>query len=268
MRVIGVDFSGAGSYESVGKTWIARGELDGDGVLTIESCQPISREGLTGELEGLAEPAVVGMDFPFSVPEVFARCWKPSAREMPDLWVKAACMEWNNRDELRNKLHTDKFAGLKRDSDPSGAIAPLNIRMVQMTFRGMQMLNRLWERPEIRVLPLQLGPEQDSVILLEVMPGATIRSLVGRNLHKSYKNGNGWMESRLEILAKLPEQVRRLTFSGLTERRELCLGNDDAMDAIIAAVTAALWQIDTPPERNYLDYPDSSLAGWMYVPRG
>lgn len=274
-KIIGIDFSGAGSNNSVGKTWIAQGELVGN-VLAIESCRPISRDCLIHKLESLKPPAVAAMDFPFSLPEIFARCWKPSAREMPDLWVKAACMEWNTRDKLRKELQTNKFAGLKRDSDPSEAISPLNIRMVQMTFRGMRMLHRLslnaksadkplWIPP---LLPCKLGADHH-ITLLEVMPGATVRSLVSDGHRRGYKGGKNWMNLRLEILDKLPKQAGKcgLSLSGVTERAELCLGNDDAMDAIVAAITAALWQLKIPAEKKYSDYPESSLVGWMYVPK-
>ena len=277
MRIIGVDFSGAGSDDSVGKTWMAQGWLDGN-ILTIKSCCPISRRALTDELAGLTEPAVVAMDFPFSVPAEFAEFWQPDARQMPALWEAAAGMDIGAFTKQRDSFAKDRKSGKKepkRPCDPSEGISPLNIRMRSMTLAGMQMLHRLWRRFEdgeinrpLRIPPLHPDPEQDSITLLEVMPGASVRSLVSENHRKGYKGDGDWVRWRLEILDELPDQAWKwgLRLPVINERTELCLANDDAMDAIIAAVTAALWKIRVPAETDGSNCPRASLVGWMYVP--
>lgn len=313
MRIIGVDFSGA--EREVGKTWVARGELVGN-VLTIENCQPISRADLTNELAGLREPAVVGMDFPFSVPEVFAKHWKGAIASrcgsvvfdsMPNLWAAAAGMKWENLKNLQGQLQIDKFAKRdkrprelkypKRASDPSEALSPLNIRMVQMTFRGMQMLNRLKERPEIRVPPLHPDPEQDFITLLEIMPGATLRSF--GLPYTGYKNTPGITpeqreqrrEMRRYILNELPGGARPVAVdlrvpvgrchqrcqaaprgANLLPLYAICHHHDDALDAVVAAIAAALWAI--PETREHFIRPPEPIAptvrleGWLYTPGG
>lgn len=283
MRIIGVDFSGAGTDNHVGNTWLAQGRLEGN-TLTIESCRPISRLALTNELAGLTEPAVVGMDFPFSVPVEFADHWQREIDTdfgtMPDLWAAADGIgKLRKFKKMRKRFTKDRKAGEKepkRPCDPSEGISPLNIRMRAMTLAGMQMLHRLWHRYEageinrpLRILPLHPDPEPDSITLLEVMPGASVRSLVGEAHRTGYKGKGDWSQWRLEILDELPEQVWKwgLRLSGVSERTELCLGNDDAMDAIVAAVTAALWKIRVPAEKDSSKCPRASLVGWMYVPQ-
>lgn len=308
MRVIGVDFSGA--EPEVGKTWIARGELVGN-VLTIENCQPISRAdltnelaGLTNELAGLREPAVVGMDFPFSVPVEFANFWQQrdvlaAGWEMPNLWAAAAGIELEEFRNLRDGF-VPQHGEPRRVGDPPEALSPLNIRMLPMTFRGMQMLHHLWGWPEeIQVPPLHPDPERDSVTLLEVMPGATLRSF--GLPHTGYKDTSGITQEQREqrremrryILDELPGgampvevdlrvetdrpchrgqcQVIRNN-ANRTNLYDICRHHDDALDAVVAAIAAALWAM--PETREHFIRPSEPIAptvrleGWLYTPGG
>ena len=318
MRVIGVDFSGAGSDTHVGKTWIARGELVGN-VLTIESCCPISRAALTGELAGLPEPAVVGMDFPFSVPKKFACCWAadigtnvgttPAFKAMPDLWaattntdwasaankkrskdsnakqVPVAKVEWMAFRGLRDEFCKEHGA-LKRKYDPDGSYSPLkwdgNPNMVPMTFWGMRMLNALYPGPDgkpIWVPPLQCPQPKPHITFLEVMPGKTIGKLVGEEYSKGYKGGKNCWQNRKDILDKLPgcsePGCSEIEVTIPDEIRGMCRANDDALDAVIAAITAALWDKDRsvktlfcyPPEPGQPNYDKVQLEGWLYAPK-
>lgn len=278
MRIMGVDFSGAGSDNAVGKTWLAQGQLDGN-ILNLEALENprrISRTALTNELAGLTEPAVVGMDFPFSVPVEFANHWQPNAQAMPDLWRAAAAMDLAGFTNMR-----DGFVGIRgmepiRPCDPPESISPLNIRMRPMTLAGMQMLHRLRKKSEagktnkpVRVLPLHPNPDRDSLILLEVMPGATLSSL--GLPHTGYKDTQRQRDQRREmreyILGQLPQRTNPLTPNLPGEAYEVCLNNDDALDAVIAAITAALWSIGVPAQREPAGCPDAELVGWMYVPQ-
>ena len=85
MNVIGVDFSGDKRDH---KTWVAQWEAHGDN-LTLTECRSMSRKQLTRLLADYKEPVIVAMDFPFSVPRSFARCWRPEATEMHHLWKAA-----------------------------------------------------------------------------------------------------------------------------------------------------------------------------------
>ena len=151
MQILGVDFSGAQTDRN---TWLARGSLWGN-TLSLESCRPVSRAELTDELAKCAGPTVAALDFPFSVPREFARFWQPEKapifetlifETMPDLWAAAAGMDWNDFSALRDAF-VARYGELKRSCDPPESYSCLhrvNPNMVPMTFRGMQMLHRLW----------------------------------------------------------------------------------------------------------------------------
>ena len=81
MEIGGVDFSGAKSDD---RTWAARGVLDRRG-LTLHECRPLRRAELAEMLASLPGGSVAALDFPFSVPQAFARFWQPGATRMPDL---------------------------------------------------------------------------------------------------------------------------------------------------------------------------------------
>ena len=288
IKIMGVDFSGAGSDNAVGNTWLAEGTLNLN-VLTIKSCCPISRVCLTNKLAGLSAPVVAAMDFPFSVPVEFARFWRGddvvnTGWGMPDLWASAAEMKWDKFESLRRKLRLDEFKGEpKRDCDPPESYSPLHYappNMVPMTFRGMQMLHRLWSHSTINPVlvpplpkPSRLGAEHRTK-LLEVMPGATLRSFgLPFTEYKDTPGKRGQRkEMRRHILDELPQRANPLAVILPGDVYASCLNCDDALDSVVAAITAALWSIDwkrfvTPPEQGQPNYNRVLLEGWLYIPR-
>ena len=288
MRIIGVDFSGAQDQKK-SDTWLAQGRLEGS-VLTLETCHPIIRADLTDHLAALEGPAVVGMDFPFSVPVEFVHFCHiqipgifPDGGEMPGLWRAAGNTDWETFEGLA--LDFGERPLRRGDIGVPGAKSPLrrvNPDMLPMTFQGMQMLNRLRCRYEVggidrplRILPLHLAPERDSLTLLEVMPGATLRSLNLLPAHNGYKGGIRALENRQGILTTLPNQVVQLglNLAGLPDDlTQTCRANDDALDAVVAAITAALWAefpagFRHPPQPDHPGYQTALLEGWLYAPR-
>ncbi len=279
MRIIGVDFSGA---QTDRKTWVARGELDNN-VLTIESCDRIRRAALTDELAGLTEPAVVAMDFPFSVPAEFANHWQPNAQAMPDLWRAAAGMDFEGFATLRDDFVESLGMEPKRPYDPPESFSCLhnaNPNMVPMTFRGMAMLHDLWCRlPQGAIwVPPMPEPLGYNITLMEVMPGATLRSF--GLPHTGYKNTprltteqkKQRKDMRRHILDELPQRINPLTVNLTGDVYDRCLNDDDALDSVVAAITAALWAIDrerfiNPPEQDHPNYAQVRLEGWLYIPR-
>lgn len=301
MRVIGVDFSGA--EPEVGKTWIVEGALNGN-VLTLQSCHHIIRADLTRKLADLEKPAVVAMDFPFSVPRGFADFWCPSrvAQEglMPDVWATAARLKLRDFRTRRDTFVASRHWEPKRACDPLESFSCLHDTrpdMVPMTFWGMRMLNRLWQGTTASpvLVPPLLQPnrpdEKEPITLLEVMPGATLRSL---DLpYKGYKNGQRTDQRRQKILNELPVRARpvevnlrvdtdRPCHRGLcqvirnnanrTNLYDICRYHDDALDAVVAAIAAALWAI--PETREHFIRPPEPIAptvrleGWLYTPGG
>ena len=141
--------------------------------------------------------------------------------------------------------------------------------MLPMTYEGIRMLHR-WhhERPDRwHVPPLEpTGPSSQRVTLLELMPGAFLKS-VGLP-YKGYKKGRAALERRDEILGGLAE-ASGVGLPNLGRARMACRANDDCLDAVVAAVGAAAWARDTSrfhhPNRDEL--ADAALEGWIYVPR-
>ncbi len=245
MRIIGVDFSGA---EPDRNTWQAEGVLVGN-TLTIENCRRIRRAALTAELSGLTGPAVVGMDFPFSVPVDFANFWCPRrvAQEgiMPDVWATAARLRLGDFRTRRNDF-AGRHGEPKRFCDPPESFSCLhNTRpdMLPMTFRGMQMLNRLWQG--ITASPVMVPPlpqpnrpdEKEPITLLEVMPGAVLNRL-GLPF-TGYKSGRGQEQReqrrqvRRSIVEQLPERVDQMEVDLGTVSESVGTGSDGIFTASI-----------------------------------
>lgn len=275
MRIIGVDFSGR---ETGNTTWVTEAVLQDD-CLKIESCWHLSENGqesrrkLKNLLRHLPDGSVAAMDFPFSVPIEFARRWQPDARQMPDLW---AAMEWNSFSAERGEFVELRWEQ-KRSCDPPESKSPLKkvgVNMLPMTFQGMKFLDCLWHctTVQVSVLPLPDPSPHGSgqpLTLLEVMPGATLRSLGLR--YTGYKNQE--QGPRQEILDELPERVAPdVAIQALPlDLRDACLNSDDALDSVIAAVTAALLvnspaRFSHPPQPGQPGYRSTLLEGWLYMP--
>ena len=245
--IVGVDFSGAGEDSDVGGTWVTKGFLDTKdsfdfekGALLLLSCEPIPRKELTHRLRELPNDAVAALDFPFSVPIAFAEHLCYPEIEMPKLWQSVAHMEFN---EFKRKA--EEFTDLLRIGDLhcSNAKPCLKMKgnpvMVNMTFKGMQMLHTL-RQAGCRVPPLD-DDECNGATLLEVMPGAALKAfeLPG----DGYKGGRTAFENRQRILRGL-RKLSDVKVINLRDFHEHCMFSDDALDSIVAAVAAALWAMD------------------------
>ena len=239
MEIVGVDFSGAKSDD---RTWAARGVLDRRG-LTLHDCRPLRRAELAEMLASLPGGSVAALDFPFSVPQAFARFWQPEAATMPDLWAAAAKMKMAQFLALRDNF-VSRCGELKRRCDNRfpesySCLHKANPNLVPMTFYGMQMLGPLW-RAGCSVPPLP-SRKAGSAVLLEAMPGAAIKAL--GLPYKGYKKGASAQLLRQRILGGL-EDRSGVAIRNLAQFRECCLLSDDCLDAIVAAVVACLWATD------------------------
>ena len=199
MNIIGVDFSGAKSDRN---TWLAQGSLSNT-TLTLNECHPITRSELTDLLAELTDPTVAALDFPFSVPQGFADYWNPGATSMPELWATVETMELAEFVSLRDRYVAD-WGEAKRVADTYfpecySCLHKANPNMVPMTFRGMQMLHRLWDSG-CDVPPL-IRPTKKRAVLLEAMPGAALKAF--KLPYKGYKNGARALELRQKILDRL-----------------------------------------------------------------
>ena len=267
MEILGVDFSGAKSDQN---TWLARGSF-GDAGLLLDSCSPVSRQELTDTLATLDSGAVAALDFPFSVPRPFARFWSPTAVSMPELWSATTTMELGQFIELRDAF-VDSWGEPKRRCDSYypecySCLHKANPNLVRMTFYGMRMLARLWAAGCV-IPPLPSSGVRQTV-LLEVMPGAVLRAL--RLPYKGYKNGARALELRQQILDGL-QSSSTVSVPNLREFETLCLTSHDGLDAIVAAIAAALWARDPsvfrqpPTSVDDAANPELLLEGWLYAP--
>ena len=267
MQILGVDFSGARPDNN---TWVARGRLEGQ-VLVLESCRPVSRSQLSGLLEALPAEAVAALDFPFSVPLDFARYWTPEARTMPDLWSAAAAMTlaefMSLRDDYVGCRGEPKRLGDAYHPESYSCLHKVNPNMVPMTFYGMKMLAELWPKG-CEVPPLELQ-NMGKGVLLEAMPGAALRAF-GLPF-KGYKGGVDALNKRSQILEGLA-RCSGISLPNLEEFRQPCLVSHDCLDAVVAAVIAALWRTGLDlfrhPETAGPEAPHAAAAieGWLYAP--
>ena len=234
--ILGVDFSGARSDNA---TWATRALLE-EGQLRILSSESVKRDELSELLMWLPGDAVVAIDFPFSVPQEFSEYWVPGSDSMPALWEAASGMEYEEFLRLRDEFCSEKGEPMRRGDlyfpECYSCLHKFNPNMVPMTFRGMQMLHRLWEAG-CRVPPLD-DSGRNGPLLLESMPGAVINAL--GLPHKGYKNGRRQLELRHQILDGI-EDRSRVTIRNLADFRDRYLESHDCLDSLVAAVAAAMW---------------------------
>ena len=270
--IIGVDFSGARSDTN---TWIARGRLDGRETLWLDSAQRIRRDDLGDLLPAIPTPAVAALDFPFGLPRRFAESMGvvSATGAMPDLWDIITAQTLAEFIAHRNQFVAEhgepKRAGdLKYHRESYSPLHNVNPNMLPMTYHGIGLLRR-WHLEQPRrwhVPPLPpAGSPAETVTLLELMPGAFLRS-VGLP-YKGYKKGQRAQRLRDEILAALPAQSG-VSIANLSDVRDDCLGNDDCLDSVVAAVAASAWVLDSSRFRHPTcdELADAQLEGWIYVP--
>ena len=278
--IIGVDFSGANENNGI-NTWVAQGWLENDGALTLTETRPIGRVALYEYLARVKLPAVVAMDFPFGVPRAFANhIFPPNAplELMPQVWKAIHGIHFDYFVAARNKFvsaHNGE-PGRVGDAYYPMAMSPLNLRMRPMTHSGVMLLHHLHQRfPNRWYVPPLERPEDFAarVTLLETMPGAFLGSVGLPNA--GYKNGNG-DNQRAERARQ-----RGCIFDGLADAagihlntpdnmKPMCVDNrgGDCLDAVIAAVGAAMWAQDCTRFRHPqpCELADAQLEGWIYAP--
>ena len=275
--IIGVDFSGA---ERENKTWIARGILEAD-ELTLSYARSIKRDDLRKLLAGIAPPACVAMDFPFCVPDEFAEYISTSAQafEMPDVWSTVAAMDKEAFIAARDRFVSDngepkRYGDEHHRPESFSPLHDVRPNMVPMTYEGSCLLRRLHQDHPQRwyVPPLDTPSElSDTVTLLEVMPGAFLKS-IGLPYDRPgilYKGGDSWREARrVEIIDGLAKKSGIALPNLPHSVREDCLDNDDCLDAVVAAVCAAAWVYHQsgfhhPADGDELDH--ARREGWIYT---
>ena len=301
--IIGVDYSGAIERGNRSKTWIAQGQLTDDGELELcldDNPRRIRRAQLCELLANTAAPAVAAMDFPFGVPRAFATrlCGDLKPAVMPDVWQAIADAGMTQaefiaaRDRFVAYYTNPERAGVvplpadtlyccsgephragdaKYLSGPFSTLHNANPSMPQMTYHGIQMLQRLYNHnPDGHwcVPPMEpTAQPEHTVTLLETMPGAFLQ--VCGLPSRGYKAKSAKAQAlRHNILDGLPTRTGWPALD-LTAVRNNCLANDDCLDAVVAFVCAASWARC----QAHFHHPaadelaDAQLEGWIYIPK-
>jgi hypothetical protein len=237
-RVLGVDFSGA---SDAGRSlWLTEARETGDG-LRVEDCYRAadewgaSREAAhAGLRDRLREFDVVGLDFPFSLPQALLD------EHCDGEW--AGLVEWltldgpTDPDEFAStcrssaREHTgDGTASLRRETDlRRAALCPYD-RMVQyQTFHGIRnVLSGVADDPDVAVAPIQ--DDEAATRVVEIYPAATF----------------GWLGLYREGY-KGDRRDRRVTNVNGIEACSVALGghretyeqHHDALDSLAGALSA------------------------------
>ena len=278
--VVGVDFSGA---KDEGKTWVAKGRLISQDQMTIDLVHPITRNDLAEFLQDALPGTVVALDFPFGLPKAFLESLDIGGPTIRDVWPQITAM---SLDEYWDKCkafgsHPKRIC----DKLHPVSMSALNSRLVPMTYHGMGMLHSLNEQHPDRwhIPPLVPGTRSNNLVtLLEVMPGALLASIgFDHATVKGYKNAANSEANRDKIInnlsaylsdnAKLDSDNAKLDISNLRDFRWGFRANDDSLDAVIAAINAALWaknqtRFQQPEGDSDAAVPkDVLLEGWIYA---
>jgi predicted nuclease with RNAse H fold len=237
-RVLGVDFSGA--TDAGRSVWVTEARHTDTG-LAVTDCYRaadewgVDRERVHAGLVDLATDdfAVVGFDFPFSLPAALLadHCggtWRGLVE-----WVSGAGPDdpdtFASTCRSSARAHTgDGTAALRRETDlRRAALCPYGKRVQHQTFYGIRnVLGPLADRDDVTVAPIQDG---DGTRVVEVYPAATF----------------GWLGLYREGYKGEDRERRAANLDGLRTCgvdpggfREAYETSHDALDSLAAAVSA------------------------------
>ena len=193
---------------------------------------------------------------------------------MPGIWEIIASITVDEFIRERNRFVIQrgepKRAGdQKYHPESYSPLHAVNPNMLPMTYQGIRLLRRWHEEQPYRwwVPPLPLAtPDDAAVTLLELMPGALLKSL--GLPYKGYKRGRDSSNRRRGILDNLAA-TSGVMLPNLESLRADCMANDDCLDSVVAAVGAAMWAQNPDRFRHPTgdELPDAQLEGWIYVPK-
>lgn len=271
--IYGVDFSGARDAER--KIWLARG-LPADGSLHIETCQPLSElqpiiKGPRRAAEALVDlirrqpRAAFALDFPFGLPSVLTggllaprATWQGFIRDFQKTFpspetFRESCRAASPLGELRRAT----------DAAARTPFSPYNLRLFRQTWLGIvQVLAPL--RDTACVPPMQpLQP--DKPWLLEICPASTLKQMGLYRRFPRYKlpgeESRGVRKGILDAIGA----AGPLTFARGVKRGILANSGGDALDSVIAALTAfKLLQAPRLPEIPQLVRANALREAWVY----
>lgn len=236
---LGVDFSGAAR---AGKAiWIARLERRGDelALTDLRSAAELTGGGVERDraLEALREhiaeasDAIVGMDFPFSLPRalVDAPDWAAFAAGFADRYA--------DPDVFRNRL-TRRAQGRewkrRTDVETKTPMSPYNLRLYRQTYRGIRdLLAPLVEQDRARCAPMQ-RIRSGRPVVVETCPASFLKraSMIG-----TYKGRSKAAHARRRTIIRSLQRDHSLRIVGRIQKRVMIENQGgDALDAVIAGL--------------------------------
>ncbi|MFB6140938.1 MAG: DUF429 domain-containing protein [Halosimplex sp.] len=249
-RVLGVDFSGA---DDAGRAiWLTEARHTGTGLI-VEDCYRAAdewgadRERAHAGVRRRATDgfAVVGFDFPFSLPQALldehcGRTWRGlvdwvtgDGPDDPDVFASTC------RSTARGYTG-DGTAALRRETDlRRAALCPYGTRVQYQTFYGVRnVLAGLADESDVAVAPMQsVESGADATRVVEVYPAATFGWL---GLYRE-----GYKGEHRERRATNLEGIEACSVD-VGEFRETYEASHDALDSLAAAVSAGRVEADPP----------------------
>lgn len=300
----GADFSAAREKPmKPNSTWLALGELRDNGQIVsadrllpcryhlhIHTLRHTGANMLAQKIikakskklsSGLESPRLtVGLDFPFSFPKGFmdylaAEGVSDSIHQIPFERLESLSIEYFKLRGGEERRNTDKRCRPMAQSP----LHRINPGMLKMTHTGAKVLDEL-RAAGMAVMPWDLRLESPSQIL-EVYPAAILRwfNLPYQKYKRAVAGADQVRQEILDGLCKLHtvNSDSRLALQVVLEPslRPLCLRNDDALDGVIACISAAVAvcypQLVGPALRlthrqKRPSVPVQAKEGWIYTP--
>jgi hypothetical protein len=237
-RIFGLDFSGA--HDAGRHMWLAEGEETPAG-LAVLSCRPASELPAGGvdrtsalaalrAFVGRTPEAIVGCDFPFSLPR--------SLIAATDWAAFIAGFDHADAEAFRGfccALSPGREPKRLTDVESKTPWCAFNIRLYRQSYHGMAgLLRPLVGAGQAAVLPMQPALA-DRAWLVETCPASVLKHLAWRG---SYK-GRAFRAQRRRILRWLQELGLLQPLSAGLQRRVVEDAGGDALDSILAALAAA-----------------------------
>jgi len=266
-RVFGIDFSGAA--DAGNRIWIAEGTIENDR-LRIAVCRrardlpesATTRDPCLGALRSFIEaqgPAVVGLDFPFSLPAALVEPddWEAFVRSFGQRYATPKAFRQSCRQAAggaESKRLTDR--------ESQTPFSPYNLRLFRQTYHGIRdLLAPLVRSAAVCVLPMQPALS-DRPWLLEICPASTLKH---NGLYAPYKGRSAkHTQARVRILESI-EHGYGLYFPDVAVR-DLVVDNPggDALDSVIAACAVAR-TLHRPDLLRETSKPPYDVEGHVYV---
>lgn len=241
-RVVGVDFSAA--RRAAGRrTWLAEARADGE-ALELEGledaagrlgCDPSREETLDALVEHVAglDGAVVGLDFPFSLPAALLDAdWHSFVDATPERWGRLGDVDSPEAlYEAATRFADEAGVGLRRATDGRrGGQEPTGFRIKTQTYYGISRVLKGLHR-DAAVAPFD-DPTGSSPAVVEAYPAACFDAL-GAN-RTGYKR-----DTRAAVEARR-ENVSALERAGVdvADHGHVAVASEHALDAVAAAVAA------------------------------